>query len=972
MLRSILKLSIACSLIGCVIASTAMAAGGPGVTFNSPTEGMTVTDSAGGVGLDFTNIVDLDTQLCRLDDQPYRDCFEVQSFQPAVRNGNHRYYVKTIDIDGDVHIDTVNFVVDDTTPPSFTASVVGGSPVTNNLSFAIDMVDSHAAMLVSIDGRGPERFTAFGGAFNWSPEHLANGDHAVVFRAIDPALNSSTVVVDFEMGDTTAPSITISNPSVGEEFATGSVEATFQTDDSDAKFTCEIDQAPPIACSIVDPVVLESLNDGMHLFFVGAVDRAGNASSAAHSFIVSSDVADGLSIAIPANGSTVTAEPLLDLDAVTAIDETSLRCSVNGGVFVACAEQMPIPGIDHNGSWTLVARARDANGDRVEAQSTFTVNDTSPPTVSLPVGTITVPDADQLTLPGTVSDTFADASPSSHLTITCSVDDAAFTDCMSAVFGPMVGLPATLTAGAIHSLSVRGTDWVGNAATGEIAIDVTDTTAPTVEIVSPTTGSTVTAGGVTIDFRILGGNSLVDSTWCQIDANPAISCADPSFDGDSSWTPRGLTPGTHTLTVSRGDMAGNIGSDSVTITVTDATGPDLTFLAPTAGATLTDRVGVVFAASEKVVRVRCAVDSLGALAENSAQCDTFDNDRRSGYFRPAAIASGAHDLWVEVSDIHGNATAASISITVADTTAPDIRFDDTLYGNGTAGAESPTEISYSSTDPSASFSCSLDSGASVACGMGRSSRVIPPLTNGSHSFRVIATDPSGNNAQRTLMFDVDDVTAPQLLVSGVFNGMAVGASVTADVSSEAGATTQCAVNSGAFANCGIDHDFTFASSGSYSLRFRAIDVAGNATNRVFTVMATVPVPPIDPPSNPGTTPTPALATATVLIAKPTLKMTKKATTLTYNVSVRFPASVHMPDACKGTSAIKVLVGKKSVGRANAALKIVKGACTISGKLKIKTKSIARKKFTLGVTYPGNALVMPFYSAKQGKAGSAKK
>lgn len=972
MLRSILKLSIACSLIGCIFAASAMAAGGPGVTFNSPTEGQTVTDSAGGVGLDFTNIVDVDTQLCRLDDQPYRDCFEVQTFQPAVRNGNHRYFVKTIDIDGDVHIDTVNFVVDDTTPPSFTASAVGGSPVTDNLSFAIDMVDSHAAMLVSIDDRGPERFTAYGGAFNWSPEYLANGDHQVVFRAVDPALNSSTVVVDVETADVTAPSITISNPTVGEEFATGSVEATFQTDDSEAKFTCAIDEAPPIYCSIVDPVVLESLNDGMHQFSVHAVDRAGNASSAAHSFTVASDVAAGLSIAVPANGSTVTAEPLLDLDAVSPIDETSLRCSVNGGVFQSCAEQMPIPGIDHNGSWTVVARARDAAGDRVEAQSTFTVADTSPPTVSLPPGTITVPDADQLTLPGTVSDSFADASPSSHLTISCSVDGAAFTDCMSAVFGPMVGLPATLTAGAIHSLSVRGTDWVGNAETGQIAIDVTDTTAPTVEIVSPAAGSTIASGGVTIDFRVLGGSSFVSSTSCQIDAEPAVDCADPSFDGDSSWTPRGLTPGTHTVTVSRGDLAGNIGSDSVTFTVTDASGPTLSILAPAPGATLTDRIGLVFAADEKIVRVRCAVDSLASLAADSAQCDTFDNDRRSGYFRPTTISAGAHVLWIEASDVHGNASSTSISITADDTTAPDIRFDHTLHGSGTVGAESPTEISFSSTDPSASFSCSLDNGASVACGIGRSSRVIPPLANGAHSFRVIATDPSGNNAQRTMMFDVVDVTAPQLLVSGIFNGMATGPSVPVDVSSEVGATTQCAVNSGAFTACGSDHTFTFSSSGSYVLRFRAIDAAGNTTNRAFTVNAAVPDPPVNPPTNPDPPPTPALAAATVMIAKPTVKMKKKTTTLAYSVTVRFPANVHMPDACNGKAAIKLLVGKKTVGKASTPLKIVKGACTIAGKLTIKTKAIARKKFTLGVTYPGNALVMPFYSAKQGKTGSAKK
>jgi hypothetical protein len=56
-----------------------------------------------------------------------------------------------------------------------------------------------------------------------------------------------------------------------------------------------------------------------------------------------------------------------------------------------------------------------------------------------------------------------------------------------------------------------------------------------------------------------------------------------------------------------------------------------------------------------------------------------------------------------------------------------------------------------------------------------------------------------------------------------------------------------------------------------------------------------------------------------------------------------------------------LVGKKSVGKASAALKASGGKCTAAGTLKLKKKSAAGKKVAVNVTFTGNAASSGFTS-----------
>lgn len=973
MSRALLKLLIVCATAFAVVAPSANAAVGPGVDFVNDDTPLEILDSSNLMQLEYTNLVSVDLQHCRVDDAAYGSCFDAMSYQPVMRNGAHTFSVRTLDTDGDIHVEVLNFTINDTVDPAITASVVDGSPIADRPRFEITLDDQYATVYASIGGRGPERFIARGSTFTWAPESIPTGSYDVVFKVYDPAMNLDTATVSVVNNDSVAPSISITNPTAGADLANGNLEATFTTDDPDARFTCAVDGGPQEYCNPNWAFVIEGIAEGPHELTVYALDSSGNSSATSHQFTVQSSSIAGLTVLQPASGSTYTAEPKLDIDSSVSLVAGSLRCSISGQPFKSCNEGDRIAGVKHNGPWTLTVRALSVGGERVQAVSTFTVDDTSAPIVTLDPGPTEVIDVDQFTIPGTIQNSFADGSPSTSTVIRCAVDSNPFEDCTTAIFGPTAGVSATLTHG-VHLLQVRATDWVGNTANGQTFVDITDDDPPTVQIVSPASSTTVSGGGLTVEYKTTGGESSTDFSMCRIDSLPSVRCAGGNLDGIQSWTPVGLTPGAHTITVSHSDLAGNTGSASISITVADSTSPVLEFRSPDSLAVMTDRISLAFTSNEKISRVRCAIDDMDLLAEDTDQCDMDDATRRTGFFRPTTLASGLHTLIVQIYDIHGNSSVAGLTITAADVTAPDIRFDHTIYRAGTDGRDTPAALSYSSTDLAAKFTCRYDAGPAYPCGTGRASTDLPAATNGVHELEVTATDPSGNSASRVLEYVVKDATAPDLDVSGVTEGMAVGASVTVDVSGSYDASLTCAIDGGLYGPCGLDYVFNFTASGNHTLRFRAIDPAGNQTNRAIVVSATVPGdPPTDPPTNPPTTPpvdSPVQGTASFTKSKVTIK--KKKATLAYAMKITLPAGVSAASACTGS--VEIALTKKqsrktiSIAKQKATLKPGSGTCTIAGTLRFKTALITKSKWTLSATFAGNAKLAPLYKAKAGKTG----
>src|SRR6185503_648165 len=176
---------------------------------------------------------------------------------------------------------------------------------------------------------------------------------------------------------------------------------------------------------------------------------------------------------------------------------------------------------------------------------------------------------------------------------------------------------ATLPDGS-HTVTVRGTDGVGNTATASRTFTV-DTTAPVVTVAPVATP--ISDSTPTVSFTVTGATAIE----CRIDSGAFAACSSP-------FTPAAaLSDGSHTITVRGTDAAGNAGSGSTTFTV-DTTAPSVN-VTPVASPTNDSTPTVVFTVSGATT-IQCQID-LGAFTACASP------------FTPASpLSDGAHTITV--------------------------------------------------------------------------------------------------------------------------------------------------------------------------------------------------------------------------------------------------------------------------------------------------------------------------------------
>src|SRR5207247_1365049 len=123
------------------------------------------------------------------------------------------------------------------------------------------------------------------------------------------------------------------------------------------------------------------------------------------------------------------------------------------------------------GSHTTTVTATDEAGNSATCTTTFTVNDTSVPSVTCPAPTSASADGScQAAVPNVLSGVTASDNCSATNGITLSQSPAA---------GTLVGL-------GTHTITVTATDAAGNSASCATTFTVNDTTVPTVSCPAPT------------------------------------------------------------------------------------------------------------------------------------------------------------------------------------------------------------------------------------------------------------------------------------------------------------------------------------------------------------------------------------------------------------------------------------------------------------------------------------------------------
>ncbi|MGH8984213.1 MAG: Ig-like domain-containing protein, partial [Acidimicrobiia bacterium] len=543
----------------------------------------------------------------------------------------------------------------------------------------------------------------------------ADGDYTVHVRATDAAGNVEAGPSRTFTIDTASPQTTIDS-SPADPTSSTSADFDFSASEAGSSFECALDGSGFAPCST--PRSYSGLADGSHTLTVRATDSAGNVDSTPASYTWTVDTA-APQTTIDSSPADPSGSSSADFDFSASETGSTFECELDGGGFSACTSPESYSGLA-DGSHTFRVRATDlaGNTDPTPAAFTWTVDTAAPQT------TIDSNPADPTNATGADFDFSASESGSSF---ECEIDGGGFFACISPE--SYAGL-----ADGSHTFRVRATDPAGNTDPTPAAYTWTvDTVAPQTTIDSNPDPTNAT--GADFDFSASEGGATFE---CELDSGGFSACTSPE-----SYS--GLGDGSHTFRVRATDPAGNTDATPASYAWTvDTDAPETSIDSSPTNPTNAADATFTFASDEGGSTFECRVDG-GAF------------DACTSPKPYSGLSDGSHTFEVRATDLAGNtdATPAAFTWTV-DTAAPQTTIDSNPADptNATGG-----DFTFSASEGGSTFECELDSGGFSAC---TSPESYAGLADGSHTFRVRATDAAGNTdptpATHTWAVDTVDPT----------------------------------------------------------------------------------------------------------------------------------------------------------------------------------------------------------------------
>ncbi|MFZ8198846.1 BapA/Bap/LapF family large adhesin [Alteromonas portus] len=562
----------------------------------------------------------------------------------------------------------------DTTAPSLTLTPLEeGNDTTPTVSGSTNLAQGSEVTLVVTDSAGNvQTLTAtvdVNGNFTVDvPAPLAEGAYSVEATASDEAGNSTTVIDNTGVIDTTAPTLSLdtlapdsdTTPTISgnTDLPAGATVTITVTDNAGVSqtFDATVQGDGSFSADVPSPMA-----EGGYTVTAVAQDPAGNETTATET-----------------NGRVDTTAPTINLDAqgtgndttptITGSTDLSPGSSVTITVtdsagaeqtFTAIVDSLgnfsaDVPNAMADGNFDVTATATDAAGNSASDTTSGNINTAVPNLTldSLGTGNDTTP-----TISGTT-----DIAPGSAVSI--SVTDAAgntqtFDAIVQANGTFSVDVPAALPEGN-YSVTASATDGAGNTATANENGGVIDTTAPAAPTVDAGNGTEITGtaeAGAVVNVDVDG------------DGTPDFTVI---ADGDGNWS---LTPTTPladgvVVTATATDEAGNTSSPASD--TVDAVAPIVAFNDLTTNDTTPALTGSV---DDPTAIVVVTINGTDYTATNNGDGSwTLADDI------VAALAEGSYTATVTATDADGN-TGTNSGTVVIDTTAPAAPTVDA--GNGT-------------------------------------------------------------------------------------------------------------------------------------------------------------------------------------------------------------------------------------------------------------------------------------------------
>jgi hypothetical protein len=379
----------------------------------------------------------------------------------------------------------------------------------------------------------------------------------------------------------------------------------------------------------------------------------------------------------------------------------TLQCRLDAEAYAVCTSPKSYSGLVA-GTHTFSVKAVDAAGNESPTASrSWTIDLTPPPPPTLQSAPPSV------TASTSASFVFTDVDATASFL--CRLDGAAFSACTS----PKAY--AGLTAGD-HVFDVKARDPAGNESAPKTHAWTIDLINPVVTI-DPATQPHDPTNGAAASFAFT--STKLGSTFaCELDGAGFTPCTSPAAYS-------GLSDRRHRFAVRATDPLGTTGPATVWEWTVDTVAP----AAPAVDSgprnpTNATTAAVVFHGVETGLQYTCRLD--GAAFEACTSPASYSH-----------LPDGAHTFAVRSTDAAGNTGATSTRGWVVDTRPPR-----TTITGGPQAVSSTASASFTfGSSEASSFACSLDGGGLGPCS---SPRGYSGLDDGSHTFRVRATDLAGN------------------------------------------------------------------------------------------------------------------------------------------------------------------------------------------------------------------------------------
>jgi hypothetical protein len=661
---------------------------------------------------------------------------------------------------------SVIFTVDTTVAPPVITGPLPGTLTSDNTPTVTGTGEPGATVTVYVDG-SPVGTATVDASAAWTfpiPAPLADGAHTLTATQVDAAGNPSppSAPVGIVVDTTPPPAPAVSSPAPGS-VTSDPTPAVTGTAEPNTTVTVVIDgsvvgtttAAADGSWTFTPPTALP---DGLHTVGATATDRAGNVSvpSATVSFTVDTTPPAAPVITGPADGSTVgdntptvtgTAEPGAAI--VVVLDGTTYTVTADATTGV-WSIQVTTPLAD--GPYTVTATATDIAGNiSPVASSGFTVDTTAaPPVITNPAnGAVTNDPTPAIT--GT-------AEPGATVTVT--IDGTVIATTTADGTGAWTVTPGSPLADGAHTVTATQTDPTGNTSGASSSVVFTvDTTAAAPVITGPASGAltndptpaiTGTAEpGATVTVTIDG--TVVGTT---------------TADGTGAWTVTPGSPladGTHTVTATQTDPAGNTSPTSAGVTFNVDTTP------PAAPVITAPADGTVTADPTPTVSGTAAPGSVVEVVVDGTVVGTTTAAPDGSWSLPLTdpLGDGPHTIEATATDRAGNTSPAANTGIVVDTRVLPPVITGPADGSSTADH---TPLISGTGEPGATVEVSVDGvvvgTATVGPGGNWSLPVTDPLASGQHTVSATQTDVAGNTSSAaTSTFTVTQAAPPAPVIT---------------------------------------------------------------------------------------------------------------------------------------------------------------------------------------------------------------